>query len=351
MWNTTSSRFKRAFALLALAISSLAAPPASPEQQGGGLKPFEAVEPHMGTLFRIKLYATGEPQAQESFQAAFSRIAQLDETLSDYNSDSELSRLSQTAVGHPVAVSFDLFRVVSAAQDLASETGGAFDITLGPVIHLWREARKRGSVPGQDALQNASKRCGYKLLELEPENHTVEFKRAGMALDVGGIAKGYAADEALLVLSARGIRSALVAASGDLAFSDAPPGKSGWKIGIDSLDEANAPFTKVLTLANAAVSTSGDTEQHLDANGKRYSHIIDPKTNMGLTEPLTVTIVARRGITADSLATAVSVLGPEQGMAYVNGRSEIEALIVVRAGRPRVLESRQFHSDTNPFGR
>ncbi len=351
MWSTTSSNSRRVFAFLALAISSLAAPPALPQEQGGGLKPFEAVEPHMGTLFRIKLYATSEAQAQESFRAAFNRIAQLDETLSDYNPESELSRLSQTAVGHPVAVSSDLFRVVSAAQDLAGQTDGAFDITLGPVIRLWREARKRGSVPNQDALQNAGKRCGYKLLELNVERHTIEFKTAGMAIDVGGIAKGYAADEALLVLSAHGVRSALVAASGDLAFSDAPPGKSGWKIGIDSLDEANAPFTKVLTLANAAVSTSGDTEQHLDANGKRYSHIIDPKTNMGLTEPLTVTIVARRGITADSLATAVSVLGPDKCIAYVNGRPEIAALIVLRARSPRVLESWPFRGNTNPYGR
>lgn len=302
----------------------------------------------MGTLFRIKLYAANEAQSQAAFRAAFDRIAQLDDTLSDYRPESELSRLSQTAIGHPVEVSADLFRVVSAAQDLAQQTGGAFDITLGPVIRLWREARKRGSVPDRNELISAGKRCGYKLLKLDFELHTVELKRADMALDVGGIAKGYAADEALAVLSARGIRSALVAASGDLAFSDAPPGKSGWSIGIDSLDEANAPFTKVLTLANAAVSTSGDTEQHLDANGKRYSHIIDPKTLMGLTEPITVTIVARHGIAADSLATAVSVLGPGKGMAYVNKRPEIAALIVVRGDRSRVLESWQFRRLSSP---
>jgi FAD:protein FMN transferase len=344
VWSTTSSSSKRVFAFFSLAVSSLAIA-ASPEERGG-VQPFEAVEPHMGTLFRIKLYAATEAQAQDSFRAAFNRIAQLDDTLSDYKAGSELSRLSETAVRHPVAVSADLFRVVSAAQDLAEQTGGAFDMTLGPVIRLWREARKRGSVPDPKALRNAGKVCGYKLLKLDLNRHTVEFERAGMALDVGGIAKGYAADEALAALSALGIRSALVAASGDLAFSDAPPGKSGWKIGIDSFDEAHAPFTRILTLANAAVSTSGDTEQHLDANGKRYSHIIDPKTKLGLTKPLTVTIVARRGITADSLATAVSVLGAGKGMVYVNRRPGIAALIVMRAGDgPQVLESRHFPQD------
>jgi thiamine biosynthesis lipoprotein len=307
------------------------------------LKPFEAVEPHMGTLFRIKLYAATQAQAQHAFRAAFDRIAQLDNTLSDYKPESELSRLSQTAVGHPVPVSADLFRVISAAQDLAKQTGGAFDITLGPVIRLWRDARKKGSVPDPNELRDAGTLCGYKLLKLDRERHTVELEKPGMALDVGGIAKGYAADEALVVLSARGIRSALVAASGDLAFSDAPPGQNGWKIGIDSFDAAHAPFTRILVLANAAVSTSGDTEQHLETNGKRYSHIIDPKTKLGLTEPLTVTIVARRGITADSLATAVSVLGVGKGMAYVNQRPEIAALIVLRASStPSVLESEHF---------
>jgi thiamine biosynthesis lipoprotein len=297
----------------------------------------------MGTLFRIKLYAATAEQAEAAFRPAFDRIAQLDSILSDYKADSELSQLSVKAVGHPVAVSADLFRVVSAAQDVARQTDGAFDITLGPIIRLWREARKHGVVPDPQALRNARDRCGYQLLKLGLQPETIELEKSGMALDVGGIAKGYAADEALKLLTQQGVHSALVAASGDLAFSNAPPGKRGWKVGIDSFDAAQAPFTRILTLSNAAVSTSGDTEQHLDANGKRYSHIINPKTDMGLTDPVTVTIVARHGITADSLATAVSVLGPSAGLAFVNRQPGVAALIVVRAkGAPRVIASRDF---------
>ncbi len=156
---------------------------------------------------------------------------------------------------------------------------------------------------------------------------------AGMQLDVGGIAKGYAADEALSVLAQSGMRSALVAASGDLAFGESPPGQRGWKIGIDSFDRPEAGFTRVLELSNAAVSTSGDTEQHLDLGGKRYSHIIDPRTAMGLTRPISVTIVARHGIEADGLSTAVSVLGPDRGIELVEKQPGARALIVTGRGK------------------
>jgi thiamine biosynthesis lipoprotein len=327
-----------------LLVTALLLPLAAFCQQAAvPLKPFEAVEAHMGTLFRIKLYAANQQQAQGAFRAAFDRIAQLDDTLSDYKPESELSRLSTDAVGHPDPVSADLFEVVASAQELARQTAGAFDITLGPVIRLWRAARKTGNVPTSAALDQARSRCGYHLLKLNSASRTIELEKPGMALDVGGIAKGYAADEALAVLQSKGIHSALVAASGDLTFSDAPPGRPGWKIGLDSFDKASAPFTKILILKNAAISTSGDTEQHLDTNGKRYSHIINPKTDMGLTDPVTVSIVAPRGIVADSVATAVDVLGPEKGMAFVNGRPDVAALIVIRTAKaPRVLESERF---------
>lgn len=248
------------------------------------LRLFEAVEPHMGTLIRIKLFTPGQRQAQSAFRAAFDRIHQLDEILSDYKPNSELNTISATAVGHGVAVSDDVFRVLAASQQLAEESGGAFDITLGPVIRLWRTAREMHQWPDSTALQNAGRRCGYRKLHLSTIDRSVTLDQADMQLDVGGIAKGFAADEALAVVTRLGIHSALVAASGDLAFSDAPPGQSGWKIGL--------PLDRVLVLSNGAVSTSGDIEQHLDTNQDRYSHIIDPATNMGLTNGILVTVIA-----------------------------------------------------------
>jgi thiamine biosynthesis lipoprotein len=307
------------------------------------LHPYEAVEPHMGTLFRIKLYAADQEQAQRAFRAAFDRVAALDNTLSDYKPDSELNRLTPTAVHRPVKVSDDLFRVVSASEELSQNSGGAFDITIGPLTHLWREAHKMNHLPDQAAIREAGARCGYRKLHINGAQHTIELDQRGMQLDVGGIAKGYAADEALTVLSTMGIRSALVAASGDLAFSDAPPGQTGWKIGIDSVDQPNAAFSRVLVLANAAVSTSGANEQHIDANGTRYSHIIDPKTETGLSQPISVTVVARHGIESDGMSTAVSVLGAERGLAFVERQPGVAALIVTSEhGAPRMIESSRF---------
>lgn len=298
---------------------------------------YEAVEPHMGTLVRIKLYAADEAQARDAFHAAFDRIAQIDAALSDYLPDSELNRIGREAVGRPVPVSDDLFEVASAAQRLARETDGAFDITCGALTHLWREARKRQRVPDAQAIEAARLRCGYRKLHVDAARHTLELDSPDMQLDMGGIAKGYAADQALAALSKLGIDSALVAASGDLAFSDAPPGERGWKIAVDALDHP-------LSLSYAAVSTSGSSEQHLDAAGKRFSHIIDPKTGMGLTSDSNVTIVAKRGIDADAAATAVSVLGRDRGLAFIRRRPDLAALIATKdnSGDYECVESPGF---------
>ena len=293
------------------------------------LQPYEAVEPHMGTLFSIKLYAASEQQAKNAFQAAFARIAQLDATLTDYRDDSELSRVTKSPT--PVPISEDLFAVLSKGQWLAKQTEGAFDVTLGPLTHLWRESRRARVLPDDAVLKDALSRSGYRKMHLDPLSHTVCFDVRGMQLDVGGIAKGYAADKALAVLSQSGITSALVAASGDLAFSDAPPAEKGWKIAIDA-------FHRPLLLANAAVSTSGSTEQSFVANGLRYSHILDPKTGLGLTTDLTTTVVARRGIDADGMATALNVLGPKRGLAFIGKQPGVAA---VMASGGRVLAVKQ----------
>jgi FAD:protein FMN transferase len=309
---------------------------------------YESVEPHMGTLVKITVYTSSEDDARRAFGAGFDRIAALDAILSDYKPDSELSRISGIAVGTPVKVSRDLFTVLEAAQELAEATGGAFDITQGPVIRLWREARRSRHVPDADALREAASRTGHQKLHVDRDRCTVRLDRPGMVLDVGGIAKGYAASEALAAISNLGVRSALVAISGDLAFSDAPPGTSGWRISVHDLPGERA-VPQVLRLANAAVSTAGAAEQHLDANGHRYSHIVDPSTRMGLTDDLTVTVVARSGarsgLVADGLDTAMSVLGIERGLALIDARVDAVALIVRGTGAgAEVLPSARFQS-------
>ena len=323
--------------------SSLAAAALLAVGAGITLHPYEAVEPHMGTLFRVKLYGADSAQAKRAFRAAFQRISELDATLSDYKPDSELNRVCRTAVHHPVRVSDDLFRVLSVSQELSRESSGAFDVTVGPLTRLWREGRKTNQVPDSHKIEDAKSHCGFWKIHLNPAEHTVELEQEAMGLDVGGVAKGYAADESLAVLGKLGIRSALVAASGDLAFSDAPPGQHGWKVGVDSFDRAEVPFTRVLWLANGAISTSGSSEQHLDAHGIRYSHILNPSTGTGLVNDITVTVVAQRGIEADGMATAVSVLGLQRGSEFVRRRANLSALIVTQnAGHPHIWQSNNF---------
>lgn len=279
----------------------------------------------MGTLVRVQVDAPDAAAAKAAFRAAFDRIAQIDAALSDYKPDSEVNRL-------PASIGPDLLTVLTAAQSLAEKTGGAFDVTIGPLTRLWREARKAGRVPDAAAIEEARRHVGYRKLHLNP----LKLDDPDMHLDLGGIAKGYAADEALDAISKLGISSALVAVSGDLAFSNPPPGQTAWKIGVD------VAFPRTLELVNGAVSTSGATEQHLDAGGKRYSHIIDPATGYGLTQDLRVTVIARRGIVADGLSTALSVLGVERGLKLIEKERDVTALIAVNeGGRTRVYESAQ----------
>ena len=190
----------------------------------------------MGTLVSITVFAPDATKARVAFRAGFDRVRQLNEILSDYLSDSELSRVTKEAVRRPVPLSADLFAVLKASHRLSVATGGAFDVTQGPVIRLWREARKAKRMPDAEALREAGTRSGYAHMHLDEARRTVSFDIAGMQLDVGAIGKGFAASEALAAITRTGIRRALVAVSGDLAFGDPPPEQPGWRIRIHDGD-------------------------------------------------------------------------------------------------------------------
>ncbi len=272
----------------------------------------------MGVPFRIVLYTTNEVHAKAAADEAFARVRQLNDRLSDYDLDSELSRLSRASgQGLATRVSEDLWRVLKEAQYWAERSGGAFDVTVGPFVNLWRRARRIQRLPEPEKLAEARARVGYTNITLDAKNRTVLLKVPEMRLDLGGIAKGYAADEALKTLCRDGIRRALVAAAGDIALGDPPPGERGWKVEIGSLDVTNAPPALFLRLANRGVATSGDVFQRLEIDGVRYSHIVDPRTGLGLTDHSLVTVLARDCMTADALATTVSVLGPEAGLRLI----------------------------------
>jgi thiamine biosynthesis lipoprotein len=318
----TSARFCVRQVLLAVMVSSAG-------RAGGPLTRYEYAQLHMGVRTRLVVYAPEEATAARACTAAFQRVAELEDVMSDYRPTSELMRLCAQAGGPPVPVSEDLFLVLQRAQDLARRSGGAFDVTVGPYVALWRNARKTGQFPSEEERRRVRRLVGWRKMRLDPPAQTVRLRVPDMRLDLGGIAKGYAGDGALAVLKEQGLTRALFETGGDIVVSGPPPGRRGWVVELFDArrggdretgrqgDQETGRRMRTLTLAHAAVSTSGDTEQFVEFHGKRYSHIVDPRTGLGLTHRLAVTVVARDGLTADSLATAVSVLGPEKGPALM----------------------------------
>lgn len=296
--------------------------------EGPKLARFEFQEPHMGTLFRIVLYAPDEATAKKAARDAFARIAELNRIMSDYLEDSELMQLCKKAGGPPVQVSEDLFKVLEKAQETAKLSDGAFDVSIGPVVRLWRKARRTKTMPSKEEIRKALDLVNYRNIALDPRGRTVRLLLMGMLLDLGGIAKGYAADAALAVLARHGITRALVAAGGDVAVADAPPDAEGWVVGIAPLRDPSGPPSHHLLLKRAAVSTAGDTHQFVEIEGKRYSHIIDPKTGVGLTGRRSVSVIAPNGLTADALDTAAALMGPEKGMQMLERQPGVAALFV-----------------------
>ncbi|HEX7120994.1 MAG TPA: FAD:protein FMN transferase [Gemmatimonadaceae bacterium] len=272
----------------------------------------EFTEVHMGVPVRLVLHAPSDSVARAAARAAFARVAELDEKMSDYRPGSEVRRLA-TRSRVWTQLSPELFRVLARAIDVARLSGGAFDPTLAPLVALWREARRVGRLPAPDAMTAARQKVGWQHLQLDTMAQRARLDRPGMHIDLGGIAKGYIVAEALRILRANGAPASLVEAGGDIAVGEAPPGASGWAITIPGADSGTARRARHLT--NVSVATSGATEQFVEIDGVRYSHVIDPRTGLGLTHRHVVTVIARDGATADAAATALNVLGPDRGKA------------------------------------
>ena len=301
---------------------------------------FEFQQPHMGTLFTIALYATNEISARKGSDAAFSKIAALDRMMTDYDPESELMRLCKKPAGNPVRLSDDLFEILRESLSIAELSQGAFDPTIGPVVRQWRRARRSGVLPTTDQIERAKMSVGWRKLQLDPITRTATLLASDMQLDLGGIAKGYAADKALEVLRQNGITHALVAASGDIAAGESPPGQKGWRVFIGTPYSTNS-ISKKLLLSNAAVSTSGDSEQFVTIGGNRYSHIVDPFTGIGLTNQLQVSVIAPRATQTDALATTACVMGAERGIEFIKSFPQATAMVIYTKNGKQVMNTSQ----------
>ena len=314
--------------------------------QADELQVFSKTQPHMGTEFTLQTYAPASEKdaVAAAFTKALARVEELNQIGSDYLPESEILRFAKTPVGERFAMSADLFAIFKMAESIATETDGAFDVTAGPFVRLWRLSKKNRRLPTEEQIGKARSRTGFHLLDMNPADRTVAKLSEGMLFDLGGIAKGYAADEALRILKDSGFPSSLVAASGDIVVGDSPPGKEGWTIKLEAYgDKSEGGRAILVRLSNAAVSTSGDASQYIEIDGKRYSHIVSTRTGLGLSESIAASVIAPNATLSDAYATTVVLLGKKEGLQFIENKREIECRIVaLRNGQEVAVTSHGF---------
>ena len=251
-------------------------------------------KPLMGTTFSIIIYHDEEEDAQKATDHAFKRIEKLNQIFSNYLIDSEASRIHTT----PLKVSNEMWEVLTLCKKLYQKSNGAFDITIGPVSKLWRQARRRNQMPSDKDIKEAKALVGFNNLVFNSKNKEVSFKTKGMMLDFGAIAKGYAVDEAYMTLMNNGIKYALVDGGGDIYAGNHPD--EGWKVNIQNLDTT-------IYVNSLAIASSGSTYQNLTIDEKIYSHIIHPTSAIAVKSNETMNIIGPSCTVADALATIISI--------------------------------------------
>ena len=278
----------------------------------------------MGTFARIIALAPDRSTAEKCIDAAVTEINAVDELMSDYKEDSEISQVNAGASDRPVRVSESTFEVLQKSLEFSKLTDGAFDVTVGPISELWGFSSDSPALPEPSRIAELLPLVGYRKLDLSEDR--VRFRLPGMKLDLGGAAKGYAVDRALELLRASGARGALVNAGGDLGYFGTKPGGGSWRVAIAHPRDEGV-LVEVDGLKFEAVATSGDYQRFFIKDGVRYHHILDPLTGYPARACVSSTVWARSVTDADILSTAVFVMGPEKGLRLIEGLPGAEALV------------------------
>lgn len=291
----------------------------------------------MGTLSRIVVVAPNDITAQDCLDAAFTAQHEVDRLMSYHKPDSELARLNRQADRSPIKVSDHTFTVLEEARRISALSAGAFDVTVAPLIDLWQHAADTNTPPSETEMVAAKAKVGWEHVILDPNQHTVHFTKPGMKIDLGGIAKGYAIDLSVTALKRHGALGGMIDIGGDLrCFGQPPRRKKAWTIGLQDPKRTDrfTPNQSVLALniTDQAVTTSGDYRRFGLIDGRKISHIIEPRQGRSSLSSASVTIIAPSAMTADALATAVSVMGPDQGLALIETLSETEAIVIANDG-------------------
>jgi thiamine biosynthesis lipoprotein len=299
----------------------------------------------MGTFAHIVAVAADSNTAQRCIEAGFAQLAAIDNSMSDYKSDSELSMVNRDAFKGKVKVSERLFEVLQKSVEFSRNSSGAFDITVGPLVDLWHKAGEANCVPAASEIAHVRSMVGYEKLILDGNDRTVHFAVDGMRLDLGGIAKGYAVDMAAQAMQNCGAIGGMVDAGGNIRLFGCPgQGKDYWLIGLQNPTEArdlnSGKSLLVLKLNNISISTSGDYQRFVTIGGKKFSHIIDTNTGCSSRGLSSVTIIAPDAVDADALSTAVTVMGTEKGLALIETMPQVEAISISSSPEYKIIKTR-----------
>ena len=289
-----------------------------------GLYRYEASRVSMACVYAIEAYGSDAEALPAILDEALDEVDRIDRLMSHYKSDSALSFLNRNASRGPVKVDPELFDFIAEAMRYQRESGGAFDITVGPLMKAWGFFRDEGRVPTTDELADARQRTGGAHVVLNANEKTIAFDRAGVELDLGGIAKGYAVDSVVRLLRARGITAALISAGGSTIYGlGAPPGREAWAVEIqDPIDARKTALT--VQLKDRALSVAGGAEKSFESDGVTYSHIMDPRTGRPMPGIRSVAVLASSGTAGDALDNAFLVLGREPSRDYRARLSDVE---------------------------
>src|SRR5688572_21784324 len=261
----------------------------------------EASRVSMACVYAIEAYGSDAKAVPTILEEALDEVDRIDRLMSHYKSDSALSLLNRNASHGPVKVAPELFDLIAEAMRYQRESGGAFDITVGPLMKAWGFFRDHGRVPADEELADARLRVGGARVALNADEQTIAFDRAGVELDLGGIAKGYAVDRVVHLLRARGIAAALISAGGSTIYGlGAPPGREAWHVDLqDPIDSRKTALT--IQLKDRALSVAGSTEKSFESGGVTYSHIMDPRTGKPVLGITSVAVLANNGTEGDAL--------------------------------------------------
>jgi thiamine biosynthesis lipoprotein len=278
-----------------------------------------------GTVADITIIAKTKND-ENALDSAFEAMKSTDEMMSAYNSSSEVSKINQNAGQSAVKASQDTFAVIEKALEFSQLSDGAFDVSIGPLVNLWGFGTAKNHVPSDDEIAQNLPLVDYKKIILDRPNKTVKLAMRGMKIDLGAIAVGYAVDKALGVLKEKGIKNALVNGGGEIYALGSPPGKSAWRVGIQH-PRKHGDVLGTIDIKDKAISTSGDYENYFEANGKRYCHILNPKTGKSVEDIISVTVVADNTTDADALSTTIMIMGEKKGMELAK-RLGVDCIVV-----------------------